>query len=165
VSAWTALPPAGTPAAATPGTKYIGDAAVEASASGQSLGDAIAFYDSSGAQLTAVFGEAVTPTAGSWDTLPDVEAIAPASTASVVFGVLSWSPVVGQSFLIESPTLSTLTTPATAPAVVGPLHTSGNQVVQANGEPVTLRGVVMPGLEQTGTLAGTGVSQQAVVEA
>ena len=37
--------------------------------------------------------------------------------------------------------------------------------MQANGQPVTLRGLVMPGLEQKGTLAGTGVSEQAVIEA
>ena len=73
--------------------------------------------------------------------------------------------VVGQSFLVESPVLNALTTPATAPSVVGPLHTSGNQIIQANGQPVTLRGFVMPGLEQRGTLAGTGVNKQAVIEA
>jgi hypothetical protein len=165
VSAWSALPPASTPAAATPGHKYSGSATVEASSPGESLGDGIAFYNSAGTELTAVFGQAVTPTTGTWDTVPEVEAIAPATTAFVVFGVLSWAPVVGQNFLVESPSLHTLTTPAVAPSVVGPLHTSGNQVIQSNGQPVTLRGVVMPGLEQQGTMTGTGVSQQAVIEA
>ena len=165
VSAWSALPPAGTPAAATPGHKYIGDASVEAPSSGESLGDGIAFYDSAGTGLTAVFGQAVTPSTGTWDTLPEVEAIAPATTAYVVFGVLSWAPVVGQDFLIESPSLFALTTPAVAPSVVGPLTTVGNRIIQANGQAVTLRGVVMPGLQQSGTLAGTGVSEQAVIEA
>ena len=165
VSAWSALPPAGTPAAATPGDKYIGEASVEASSSGESLGDSIAFYNSAGLQLTAVFGQAVTPTVGTWDTLPEVEAIAPATTAYIIFGVLSWAPVMGQNFLIESPSLYTLTTPAVAPSVVGPLHTSGNQIVQANGQAITLRGVVMPGLQVSPTPAGTGVSEQTVIEA
>ena len=165
VSAWSALPPAGTPAAATPGDKYIGDASVEAPSSGESLGDGIAFYNSAGVQLTAVFGQAVTPTTGTWVSLPDVEAIAPATTATVIFGVLSWAPVVGRDFLIKSPSVYTITTPAVAPSVVGPLHTSRNQIMQANGQPITLRGVVMPGLQTSGTLAGTGVSQQAVMEA
>ena len=165
VSAWSALPPAGTPAAATPGDKYIGEATVEAASSGESLGDSIAFYNSAGTQLTAVFGQAVTPSAGTWDTLPEVEAIAPATTAYVIFGVLSWAPVVGQDFLIESPSLSTLTTPAVAPSVVGPLTTLGNQIYQANGQPITLRGVVMPGLQISPTMSGTGVSEQAVIEA
>jgi endoglucanase len=165
VSAWSALPPAGTPAVATPGDKYIGDASVEASSSGESLGDGIAFYNSAGAQLTAVFGQAVTPTSGTWDTLPEVEAIAPATTAYVIFGVLSWAPVVGQDFLIESPSLYTLTTPAVAPSVVGPLHTSGNQIVQANGQSIMLRGVVMPGLQISSTMSGTGASEQTVIEA
>ena len=61
--------------------------------------------------------------------------------------------------------LNVLKTPATAPSVVGPLSTSGNQIMQANGQPVTLRGLVMPGLEQKGTLTGTGVSEQAIIEA
>ena len=165
VSAWSALPPAGTPAVATPGDKYIGDASVEASSSGESLGDGIAFYNSAGTQLTAVFGQAVTPTSGTWDTLPEVEAIAPATTAYVIFGVLSWAPVVGQDFLIESPSLYTLTTPAVAPSVVGPLHTSGNQIVQANGQSIMLRGVVMPGLQISSTMSGTGASEQTVIEA
>ena len=165
VSAWSALPPAGTPAVATPGDKYIGDASVEAADPGESLGDVIAFYNSAGTQLTIVFGQAVTPTAGTWDTLPEVEAIAPTTTAYVIFGVVSWAPEVGQDFLIESPSLYTLTTPAVSPSVVGPLTTLGNQIIQANGQPITLRGLVMPGLEQSGTLAGTGVSEQAVIEA
>ena len=165
VSAWSALPPVGTPAAATPGDKYIGDATVETPSSGESLGDGIAFYNSAGTQLTAVFGQAVTPTAGTWDTLPEVEAIAPAKTAYIIFGVLSWAPVVGQDFVVESPSLYTLTTPAVAPSVVGPLHTSGNKIYQANGQPITLRGLVMPGLQVSGTMAGTGVSEQTVIEA
>ncbi len=165
VSAWSALPPAGMPAAAAPGDKYLGDASVEAPGSGESLGDGIAFYNSSGTQLTTVYGQAVTPSAGTWDTLPEVEAIAPATTASVIFGVVSWAPAVGQDFLVESPGLSSLTTPAVAPSVVGPLTTLGNQIIQANGRPISLHGVVMPGLEQSGTLAGTGVSEQAVIEA
>jgi hypothetical protein len=165
VSAWSALPPVGTPAAATPGDKYIGDATVEAASSGESLGDGIAFYNSAGTQLTTVFGQAVTPTAGTWDTLPEVEAIAPATTAYVILGVLSWAPVVGQDFLVESPSLYTLTTPAVAPSVVGPLHTSGNKIIQANGQAITLRGLVMPGLQISSTMSGTGVSEQTVIEA
>ena len=161
----SALPPAGTPTAATPGDKYIGDASVEAPSAGESLGDAIAFYNSAGTQLTGVFGQAVTPTAGTWATLPEVEAIAPATTAYVIFGVLSWAPVVGQDFLVESPSLYALTTAAVAPSVVGPLSTSGNQIIQANAQPITLRGIVMPGLQVSPTMSGTGVSEQAVIEA
>jgi hypothetical protein len=165
VSAWSALPPASTLTAATPGHKYSGSATVEASSPGASLGEGIGFFDSSGTALATVYGQAVTPTAGNWVALPVVEAIAPATTAYITFGVSSWLPVPGQDFLIESPSLSALTTPLAAPAVVGPLHSSGNEIVQANGQPVTLRGVVLPGLEQTGTVADTGVSQQAIVEA
>ena len=165
VSAWSALPPAGTPSAATPGDKYIGDASVEAPSSGESLGGGIAFYNSAGTQLTAVFGQAVTPTAGTWDPLPEVEAIAPATTAYVVFGVLSWAPVVGQDFLVEAPSLYTLTTPAVAPSVVGPLSHLGqpDHPGQRPARHATRRRDA--GSRVSPTMSGTGVSEQAVIEA
>jgi hypothetical protein len=169
VSAWSALPPSGTPTPAAPGNKYTGEATVEATDPTQTIGLALAFFDSSGNGLAAVWGQAVTPGASgtsTWTTLPEVAAIAPAGTASVVLGVMAWSDGLGLDFLVQSPVLTTLTGPAVAPSVVGPLHTSANQIVQANGQPVTLRGVVMPGLELSGTLAGAvGVTQQAVIEA
>ena len=165
VSAWSALPPSGTPTPATPGTKYTGDANVEVNLPSPSIGDGLVFFNSAGTMLTAVWGQAVIPTSSTWTTLPQVAATAPSSTAYVAFGVISWTALMGQDFLLQSPALRAITAPAVAPSVVGPLHTSGNQIIQANGQPVTLRGVVMPGLEQSGTLAGTGVSKQAVVEA
>jgi aryl-phospho-beta-D-glucosidase BglC (GH1 family) len=165
VSAWSALPPSGTPTPATPGTKYTGDANVEVNLPSPSIGDGLVFFNSAGTMLTAVWGQAVIPTSSTWTTLPQVAATAPSSTAYVAFGVISWTALMGQDFLLQSPALRAITAPAVTPSVVGPLHTSGNQIIQAKGQPVTLRGVVMPGLEQSGTLAGTGVSKQAVVEA
>ena len=165
-AAWSALPPSGRPTPATPGDKYTGDATVEESfLSPATVGDALVFFNSAGTVLNAVWGQAITPTASTWSTLPEVVAMAPASTAYVALVVISYSASLGQGFQIESPVLNVLKAPATAPSVVGPLSTSGNQIMQANGQPVTLRGLVMPGLEQKGTLAGTGVSEQAVVEA
>jgi aryl-phospho-beta-D-glucosidase BglC (GH1 family) len=165
VSAWSALPPSGTPTPATPGTKYTGDANVEVNLPSPSIGDALVFFNSAGTMLTAVWGQAVIPTSSTWTTLPQVAATAPSSTAYVALGVISWTALMGQDFLVQSPALRAITAPAVAPSVVGPLHTSGNQIIQANGQPVTLRGLVMPGLEQSGTLDGTGVSKQAVAEA
>jgi hypothetical protein len=165
VSAWTALMPAGQPTVAIPGDKYTGQADVAVTNPSPSIDDALVFFNSTGTILTAVWGQVATPTASTWTTLPEIAGIAPTGTAFVGLGVMSWNAVVGQDFLVENPALSVFTTPATAPAVSGPLHTSGNQIIQANGQPVTLRGVVMPGLEQQGTLTGTGVSQRAVNEA
>jgi hypothetical protein len=165
VSAWSALPPSGIPTPATPGTKYTGDANVEVNLPSPSIGDALVFFNSAGRMLTAVWGQAVIPTSSTWTTLPQVAATAPSSTAYVALGVISWTALMGQDFLVQSPTLRAITAPAVAPSVVGPLHTSGNQIIQADGQSVTLRGLVMPGLEQSGTLSGTGVSKQAVLEA
>jgi hypothetical protein len=50
-----------------------------------------------------------------------------------------------------------------SPVVAGPLHTSGNQVLDANGAPVTLRGIVLNGLESAPS--PPQVTQQAVLEA
>lgn len=165
VSAWSALQHSGTPTPVTPGRKYVGDATVDVTSPSPSIGDALVFFDAAGTVLNAVWGQAATPTPSSWTTLPEVVAMAPSRAASMALGVIAWRAKVGQNFLATSPVLTLVTTPATAPAVVGPLHTSGNRIVQANGQAITLRGLVMPGLEQRGTAAGTGVSQQAVIEA
>jgi hypothetical protein len=166
VSAWSALPPSGTPTPAIAGDKYIGEANIEATIPTQSIGDALAFVNAAGTIINAVWGQVVTPPLANWTTLPQVAAIAPTGTASVVLGVVAWNDLTGLNFLIQAPVLSVVTTPPVAPSVVGPLHTSGNQIVQGNGKTVTLRGLVMPGLEQSGTLPGPGgVSQRAVNEA
>ena len=165
VAAWSAFQGSGTPTPVTPGRKYVGDTTVDVSDQSPSIGDALVFFNSAGTVLTAVWGQAATPPASSWTILPEVVAMAPSSAASVALGVMAWTAKTGQDFLVQSPVLTLVTSPATSPSVVGPLHTSGNRIVQANGQPVTLRGLVMPGLEQSGTLAGTGVSRQAVIEA
>jgi len=166
VAAWSALPPSGRPTPATAGDKYTGDATVEKSlVSPANMGDALVFFNSADTILNAVWGQAIAPAASTWSTLPKVVAMAPASTAYVALVVISYSALMGQGFQIESPVLNVLKAPDTAPSVVGPLSTTGNQIMQANGQPVTLRGLVMPGLEQKGTLPGTGVSEQAVIEA
>jgi hypothetical protein len=50
-----------------------------------------------------------------------------------------------------------------SPVVVGPLHTSGNRILEATDAPVTLQGVVLNGLEDDPSAAQ--VSEQAVIEA
>jgi endoglucanase len=165
VSAWTALMPSGQPTVAIPGDKYTGQADVSVTNPSPAIDDALVFFNAAGSVLVAVWGQAVSPTASSWTTLPEIAGIAPSGTAFVGLGVMSWNAVIGHDFFVENPALSVFTTPNVAPAVVGPLHTSGNQIIQANGQAVSLRGVVMPGLEQQGTTSGTGVSQQAVNEA
>ncbi|MGH9918137.1 MAG: glycoside hydrolase family 5 protein, partial [Nitrososphaerales archaeon] len=150
------------PAAA--GAKFTADASVDVSGSPGSIADAICFYNASGTLVTAVWGQSITPTSPTWTELPEVDSIAPPGTASVGVGVIAWTATVGQDVYVESPVLNTLNA-AAAPAVVGPLLTSGNQIVQADGQPVTLRGVVLDGLENNPTLGTSGVSQQAIKEA
>jgi len=163
VYAWSPFPPSGPPTPAKPGQKFTGDAAVYLTGSPQPMSVGLVFLNSSNAQVGGFLGQSVTPGSSTWTTLPEVAYVAPPSTTEVAVGVVAYSASVGQVFYVESPTL-TMLGPG-SPVVVGPLHTSGNQVVQANGTPVVLQGVVLEGLEVTPYLNDPGVTQQAVVEA
>lgn len=161
--AWSALPPDGTATPAAPGAKFAADAAVNETGTPQLVGVVLAFFNSSHSIVGTAFGEATTPSASTWTTLPEVAGIAPSATVSVALVVIEYTASVGQQTYIESPVITALS--SGLPAVDGPLHTSGNEIVQANGHPVTLEGVVLEGLENSGVLADTGVTYDAVVEA
>lgn len=163
VSAWSPFPPSGSAPAAKPAQKFTGDLSVCLTGAPEPMAVGIAFLNASNAEVGAVFGQSVTPAASSWTSLPEVAAVAPASTTSVIVGVVAFASSVGQAFYIESPVLEALG--AGLPAVVGPLHTAGNQIIQANGSPVTLQGVVLQGLEDEAYLNDPGVTQDAVVQA
>jgi hypothetical protein len=149
--------------AASPGQKFSGGATVDVTGSPGATSAALAFFDSSGNVAGLVLGQATTPAASSWTSLAAVAGIAPAGTVGVAIGVVEFTSSVGQEIYVESPTLGSIG--AGAPSVVGPLHTSGNQIVQSNGQPLVLRGLVLDGLEYTGALAGSGVTYDSVLEA
>jgi hypothetical protein len=161
--AYSALPPRGTPASATPGGRYAADAAVYVTGAATPIDAVLVFFASTGKVVGTVFGQAVSPAPGAWATLPEVAGVAPSSATSMALGVIAYAPATGQQFFVSSPALVGLS--PNRPAVVGPLHTSGNRVVQANGQPVALRGVVLTGLQVSGTLSGTGVTEDAVAQA
>ena len=165
VQAWSATPPAGgTPTPAVPGAMYTGDATVQVSGTSASIGDALAFYNASAQLITVVWGQAISPGTTTWTTLPEVAGIAPSSTATIALGVIAWTAAAGQAFYVDSPVLTS--PPANgAASVTGPLHTSGKRIIDANGNRVKFRGVMLDGLEDTGTLSETGVTEQALAEA
>lgn len=155
---------------ATPGTVYAGGAAVEAATASQAVEPLLAFYGSSGDLISTVFGPgteaqvtgSTTETQPSaWTEATAVSALAPSSTAWVALVVDVPTTTTGDVVYLDDAWI--LSTSDEAPAVTGPLHTSGNQIVDANGRPVTLRGVVLQGLEASST--APGVTYRSVLEA
>ena len=147
--------------AAGPGNVYSGSAAAEVPTGSQEVGSVLVFYDSAGSAINAVFGSASAVGSGGWSQLTPVVAISPAGTASVALGLIGYSAVSGTTIDFDDAWMEK--TAVASPSVKGPLHTSGNQILDANGAPVTLRGVVLNGLEQDAS--SPAVTQQAVIEA
>jgi hypothetical protein len=146
---------------AVPGAVYSGSARAEMPAGTQQVEPILAFYDSSGKVITGSFGglSSVGPTG--WTQLAPAVGVAPAGTASVALGLIDYGAISGMSIVFDNAWIEQ--SAAATHSVAGPLHTSGNQILDANSAPVTLRGVVLYGLEQASTL--WQVTQQAVIEA
>ena len=89
-AAWTRCH-LGPPPPPHPGDEYTGDATVEENfLSPAAVGDALVFFNSAGTILNAVWGRP-SLAASTWSTLPEVVAMAPASTAYVALVVISYS--------------------------------------------------------------------------
>ena len=124
---------------AVPNQTYTSNAFVRAAATGRTVGSLLAFYNSNGAQLGSAFGQATVDASGSWTPIHPAVAVAPAATAYVAFGLVFYGTAAGEVHYVDS--ASVTATIGSARALVGPIHTSGNTVVDATGSPVTLRGV------------------------
>ncbi len=105
---------------------------------------AIVFVDGASGVVSSVAGQAVLVRAGQWTSLPPTVALAPAAATSAHGQVVGDGPVRVRHELLLFRRVAT-------PPVVGPLHTSGNQIVQANGHPVVLHGVDLTALLSPGT--------------
>ncbi|HUC37843.1 MAG TPA: glycoside hydrolase family 5 protein [Acidimicrobiales bacterium] len=161
MSAASGSPSAGGLVQATGGHVYAASAAVEAVTGSQAVETVIAFYNSSGTLVDAVFGPQSQAVTGSWTKATPVAALAPASTASVALSVEVTSTAAGDKVYLDDAWLHSAA--GTSAGVVGPLHTSGNQIIDADGHPVVFRGVVLKGLE--GSATGQGITEQSILEA
>lgn len=161
-SAWSGLPSAGGLTPVSAGGLYSAGAVVSSSGASIAVAEAEAFFDSSGHELDVVWGPGVTATSSVWVPAPTMYAIAPPSATYTAFGVLVNASKPGQTVLIESPFI-TVAPDHPAANVSGPLHTSGNQIVDSLGHSVLLRGVVLTGLEQSAYVPA--VTEQAVLQA
>jgi endoglucanase len=138
VSAWSGTAPSATPA--TPGRLYVGSADVTASSGAPQTQLVLAFFGSSGSALYESTGSASGASGTSWSVLPEVVGIAPPGSVSVALVVYDDATSAGQRIYVDSPVLASSSTAAGA-SVNGPLKTSGNRILDANGQPVALHGV------------------------
>jgi len=121
----------------------------------------LGFYDASGTVLSGVWGSESQVLPGSWTTTSAAAEIAPPGTASVALFVRLISTSPGNEVDFENAWIRA--TQAQAAPVAGPLHSSGNRIVDGNGQAIILRGVVLPGLDQSP--ATSGVTELAVDQA
>ena len=159
VSGWS-VTSSGTATPATPGSVYTGRFQVEAAATGRQVVPYLYFYDSAGNVLDKVKGEVGLDNPTSWTDVTAVVGIAPPTATSVALAVLTWGSQAGEVHYLRAPALTVAVPSSTA--VVGPLHTEGNQVYDANG-PVVLKGVNRIGLETSTT--GTNLTAEDLAQA
>lgn len=133
---------------AIPGTVYAATASTEASLQGASVETVLVFCD--GPRLgTVVWGPATAAGPAGWTGAAAAVAVAPAGTTGVVMGLVVASTSTDELLYVDRAQL-TAQDPTSA-VVDGPLTTVGNRIVQADGQPVVLRGVDLFGLEDSGS--------------
>ncbi|HVT21868.1 MAG TPA: glycoside hydrolase family 5 protein [Mycobacteriales bacterium] len=126
------------------GARYVGEAYLRSPSAPASGRLELRFIDSSGAVTDTEVSEPATGSSTQWGLLPVVAGISPKGTARVQLGV-SFSSAGNAAQLIDDVTLGE--TPGGHARVVGPLTTRGNQILDGDGHPVTLRGLQRFGLE------------------
>ena len=160
-TAFSGSPSAGNLTTATPGMLYTVGLSARVASGPQAVQTLIAFYDAAGNVQSGVWSSETYLSTGSWtNTAPDAE-IAPPGTAAVALYVRVSSRTPGVVVLFADAWIRA--TPDRSAPVAGPLRTSGNRIIDVHGSPVTLRGVVLPGLDQSPDT--TGVTQIAVDQA
>jgi hypothetical protein len=125
------------------GARYVGEAYLRSSSASAPGRLELRFLDASGAVTDTELSEAAEGATSDWGLLPVVAGISPKGTAHVQLGI-SFSSA-GSSQLLDDATLAE--TPGGHADVEGPLTTQGNQILDGNGDPVTLRGLQRFGLE------------------
>ncbi len=130
---------------AVPGDVYAGGAMVD-SVSGEVIAQpALAFFSAGGGFLGGLWGQVMALDPGRWTALAPVVGIAPSGAAWVVLGIGTNGSTAGSRMDVDAASLRS--SPGGSPAVDGPLSVSGNKILQSDGSPVVLRGIVLYGLE------------------
>src|SRR4051812_1837794 len=137
---------------AVPGRRYTSQMWVAAATVGRDVAAGVYFSDKDGKKLGNAIGDVVRDVPGAWSQTPAAIGIAPPATAYVAAGAVIKGPLGGESHVIDDATLTTA--PGSSAAVVGPLTTSGRNIVDARGNTVTLRGFNRVGMEGSGDAPG-----------
>ncbi|HMC41507.1 MAG TPA: cellulase family glycosylhydrolase, partial [Acidimicrobiales bacterium] len=132
---------------AIPGAHYTGSLWLEAAGTGRTVAPVLVFYSSSGATVGSAWGQASTDQPGSWSSPAPVVGIAPANTAYAALAVMIYGTAANEVHYLDTASLNQ----TSSSDVVGPLHTSGNVILDGNNHPVTLRGLNRPGMENSPT--------------
>ncbi len=133
----------------TPGDRYTATSWVLARDAAQRVGLGLRFFDAQGNLLAAgnQVGQGLSTSTSAWTATMPVVGFAPqgATTGQVVFLDLTGS--AGYVQLLDD--VSVTRTSGVAAPVAAPLHTNGNRILDRYGRSVTLRGVVVDGLQYT----------------
>ena len=146
---------------AVPGQAYTAAASVRAATVGRRTETVLAFLSATGTGLGSAFGQLSPDSASSWSQATPASGVAPAGTAYVEMAVFFYGTPAGETHYVDSASMTTRS--GGSSAVVGPLHTAGNQIVQANGQPVTLRGTVSDWLDWNASVPATSPLSDASV--
>jgi aryl-phospho-beta-D-glucosidase BglC (GH1 family) len=136
-----------------PGDRYAMNFWVLASVNaGRGVSGEISFLDATGHEFEPAYGMRNTDTYKAWTRVTDTVAIAPPAAKYLVVRVLIYNSAPTETHFVDTVTVAHAK--GSSRNVVGPLHTSGNKVIDGNGQPIRLRGVVRVGM-QTGPIAPT----------
>jgi hypothetical protein len=134
---------------AKPGTRWIGHVWVRANSSRSYTGAIVRFLDGNGQRIAQSEAQQTLDSAGSFLQTWDAVGIAPPGTAYAVLVVTFNGVPAGSAHVIDNASLLALH--GGSRNVVGPLHTSGNRILDAAGHTVILRGFTRSGLEGVDT--------------
>jgi hypothetical protein len=138
---------------ATPGARYGVQLWARAQSTARGIAATVVFLDSTGHTITSATGQSAADTASAWTQVPGSMGVAPAKAAFVAAGVTISNVVKNESHVIDDVQLTSLA--SAAADVHGPLTTRGNSIIDANGNPIILRGFNRIGLEGSGDAPGS----------
>jgi hypothetical protein len=151
LTVWTASSDAAsTRTPVSPGAVYTARASVLAQQTARTVAMYELFYDGTGKMLNIVWGQQTVDSTSAWLDAFAVSAIAPPNATTLAFGVVFYDTAQDEVHEVAQPSVST--SAGSSPALHGPLHTSGKDILDATGSKVTLRGINRVGFENAPNL-------------
>jgi hypothetical protein len=106
----------------------------------------LGFLSSTGQVLDTSWAQGTSDSTTGWTQTSQAVGIAPSGTAFVELVILVYGTAQGETHYLDTASLTTA--PSGSASIAGPLHTSGNQIYDANNNPVVFRGIHRDGLER-----------------